>query len=74
MRCSVKSHACFPLFGSRRFRSCGISGVRETGSLPLLPLELEADEDPPLSMPELRFRLPYSPEFPPCCLRGANLF
>ncbi len=25
-------------------------------------------------MPELRFRLPCSPEFAPCCLRGAHLF
>jgi hypothetical protein len=31
-----------------------ISGVRGIGSLPLLPLELEAaEEDPPLSIPKL---------------------
>ncbi len=47
VRCSVRSRACFPLSGSRRSMSCKISGVRGIGSLPLLPLELEAVEDPP---------------------------
>jgi len=51
-----------------------ISGVRGIGSLLLLPLELEADVDPPLRIPEVRTTLPWSPEFAPCCRRGANLF
>jgi hypothetical protein len=59
---------------SSRSRRCTISGVRGIGSLLLLPLELEAVEDSPLRIPELRLRLPCSLEFAPCCLRGANLF
>ncbi len=75
VRCSVRSRACFPLSGSRRSSSSRISGVRGIGSLPLLPLELEAaDVDPLLRIQELRFKLPCSLEFAPCCLRGANLF
>ena len=71
----MRSRACFPFSRSMRSRSCRISGVRGIGSLPLLPLELEADEDPPLRIiPELMFRLPYSPEFAPYCRRVANLF
>ena len=75
VRCSVRSRACFPLSGSRRSRSSRISGVREIGSLPLLLLELKAaNVDTRLRIPELRFKLPRSPEFASCCLRGANLF
>ena len=45
------------------------------GSLPLLPLELEAAEEaPPRSMPEVRSSLTMSAVSLPRCLRGANLF
>jgi len=67
--------ACFPLSGSRRSSGSKIFGVRGMGSLSLLPFELDAAEEvPPLIIPELRPRLPRSPDPFPCCLSGANLF
>ena len=47
--------------------------MREMGSLPLLPFELDvADVGPPI--PELRASLLRSPDSLPYCRRGVNLF
>jgi hypothetical protein len=75
VRCSVRRRAYFPLSGSSRSNRRRISDVRGIGSLPLLPFEVDdVDEDPPLSIPELRASLPQSPDSLLFCPRGANLF
>jgi len=51
------------------------SGVRGIGFLPLFLLEFEAaEEDPPLSIPEVKSSLTMSTDSLPYCLRGAYLF
>jgi hypothetical protein len=59
-RCYVRSFACLALSGSCLSSMASISGVSDTGSLSLLPREVEASEKDPsmtLSLPRPDSRL-----------------
>ena len=74
VRCSIRSLACFPLFGSSLSRRCSISGVSGIGSLTLMFPALECVPDALDNEPKLRRSLSLSLVPLPCSAIGSYLF
>ena len=73
VRCYINSLACLPLSGSSLSNNFKNSGVREMGSVPHLPLELDiVYADQPLILLELGTSLPFPPDTLPSSPKGEN--